>query len=417
MVKFRGKTRRTGNIIVISLVFLFLFAFLAASVSYMSRREYHQTFRTINQNFAFLAARSLLAEAEAEIREKANLQFKSNFLDYSKKHKLPLTCENGPETKKMEPDLIALESDGTGNDMPWEISIDKLKVMAFIYKETASLPKGLQTPSDRVRFVKIEAMAEVNGAKKELWLVLAVKVVDVRPVANEYVLYVVDGDFKGFNPSSGVSKGKGKRANPNFDKWVNHKVKAANRFAVQDLKDYRSCAYRISQSLDNFYQGNDLYVEGMAYVPTRASLKPFTRIRYPGMILARDIIINGEVKADTAPPGDHNAVPRIALVGTQAQVKTNAAIQASIATIRSINSGTKNIDILGNHSCSFLTWQTGFNGTITYDPHLIDSTKGFLADQISLKKGSVTKTVKGCWVVSISPIPVLWSDAYNVERN
>lgn len=407
---------RRGNIVVIALTFLFLFAFLAASMSLMSRREYHQTFRTINQHFAFLLARSLLAEAEAEIRDKANTLFKDEFLNYDHKRNLKLDCATGPRTRALLADLTRIDPPGNAEELPWEVTLGTLKVKAFIYKDDASLPKGRRESPDRMRFVKIEAEADCGGARKELWLVLAAKVVDVRPVANEYVSYCVDGDFKGFTPSSGESKGLGKRANPDLDKWVNHKASAGNRFETGDLTDYLQCAYRTSSSLNTFYQGSDLWVEGLAYIPRYAAFKPFTNIRHAGMVLANTLVLNGPVHADGDKPDDHNAIPRLSLVGEQAMVKTNAEIQAGMAAIRSIDSGTKNIDIVGNLMCTWMSYGTGFRGALEFDPAFIDPARGFLTDRLSLPHGGSSRTIQGCWVVSLSPVPVLWTDAANIER-
>lgn len=175
------------------LVLLSVLALMAIAINFMSVSGYRMGNRSSDHLKAMLLAESLIAEAEAEIRHKLNNEY-FGAIQGGSEGDLTLECSDGPLTRTLRADIVQEDTTGvTGTVLASYFDIDDLKVEARVWGN-ASLPGA-----DFMRMITISATASVNGFIKQLHATYDIKVVDVRPVANEYIMHVGHAGANDFN--------------------------------------------------------------------------------------------------------------------------------------------------------------------------------------------------------------------------
>jgi hypothetical protein len=407
---------RHGNILAIVLLIIFILVALGFGLWQLSMTEVRHSYRTSDQILATCLANAAFAEAETEIRSKANTEFKQAFINFDKKYTLKLACHAAPETRKLGKILMEGDpKDGLDPLLP-PIEIDDIKINAFVYEEAGSLPKDAVEPYDHIRNVKIEAVVVVSGVMKEIWEVLSAKVVDTRPVANEYVLYSEDSDLEGFAAPPGMSLGTITSNQVRFTKELNHKG-LREKFEAEMLLKYKECATLVLPTASRLYRGGELWAEGLVFVKD-LSLQGGTKVMLPAMLVSdKPIRVGGSIDASNDVPLYHNGIPRLSLVGPSAEVNSTAVVKAGFCMIDSIDSGGSFINIEGNLAVRKLHYNKpgGFTGTVAFDDRFVD--KAYLADMKNQPAvGGGTKPIDSAYVVSISPVVTVWLDKNNIIR-
>jgi hypothetical protein len=198
-----GDVMKKGIFLPLVLFFLLVLAMLGIMFNRNSQTEFRQAYFTSDMMRAHMIAEAALEEALAETRAKLNNEFRDKFIDGGK------LSINLQYSKDLKSDIISLEDGATTNPVSYSVSV----------KAECTNIKSLNDCDDKLGTLVFEVNCSVNKVRRDIRTSYDYKVVDVRPVGNEYCFMVENASKNAFNNapefyinstgSKGISIGKG----------------------------------------------------------------------------------------------------------------------------------------------------------------------------------------------------------------
>ncbi|MCK9225325.1 MAG: hypothetical protein M0R46_13065 [Candidatus Muirbacterium halophilum] len=174
---------KKGIFLPLVLFFLLVLAMLGIMFNRNSQTEFRQAYYTSDMLRAHMIAEAALEEALAETRAKLNNEFRNKFINGGK---LSISLKH---SKDLKSDVITLDDGATTNPISYSVSV----------KAECINVKSINDCDDKLGTLVYEINCSVNKVRRDLKTSYDYKVVDVRPVGNEFCFMVDDSATEAFN--------------------------------------------------------------------------------------------------------------------------------------------------------------------------------------------------------------------------